>query len=172
MAKKFGADGVQVSVGGADECVLCIDDIQRDYLHAITEYGVEVPSLCIGGFHPIPYKSDERADKLLSDSIDACEAIRAGNILLPFFGKGDLRKDAKGVDVVVEKLKNIAPKAEKAGVILGLENCLTAEENLDIIKRVGSPAVKMYYDTENSRSFGYDIYKEIRMLKGKYAVFI
>ena len=35
---------------------------------------------------------------------------------------------------------------------------------MDILNRVGSPAVKVYYDVANSHKQGYDIYKEIRML--------
>ncbi|HLP78504.1 MAG TPA: TIM barrel protein, partial [Candidatus Paceibacterota bacterium] len=51
------------------------------------------------------------------------------------------------------------------------ENYLSAAENLDIIARVGSPAVQVYYDVGNSTDKGYDIYKEIRMLKGRVCEF-
>jgi sugar phosphate isomerase/epimerase len=61
-------------------------------------------------------------------------------------------------------LKKVAPKAEKAGVVLGLESWLSAEDTMRIIDRVGSPAVKMYYDVANSTERGYDICKEIRWL--------
>ena len=62
----------------------------------------------------------------------------------------------------------MAPKAEKAGVILGFESWLSAEEHLDIIQRVGSSAVQVYYDVANSTQMGYDIYKEIRWLGRKH----
>ena len=38
---------------------------------------------------------------------------------------------------------------------------------MDIIDRVGSPAVKVYYDVANSNKMGYDIYSEIRWLGKK-----
>jgi sugar phosphate isomerase/epimerase len=88
-------------------------------------------------------------------------------VLLAFFGEGDLRNDKKGTDIVVERLKRVAPKAEKAGVFLAIESWLSAEQHIDIIDRVGSPAVKVYYDVGNSHKAGYDIYKEIRQL-GKH----
>jgi len=44
---------------------------------------------------------------------------------------------------------------------------MSAEQNLKIIERVGSAAVKIYYDVGNSHKRGYDIYKEIRVL-GKH----
>jgi sugar phosphate isomerase/epimerase len=75
------------------------------------------------------------------------------------------------VDEVVRRLKAVAPKAEKAGVQLGIESWLSAEEHLDILRRVGSPAVKVYYDVCNSNDRGYDIYSEIRALGGRICEF-
>ncbi len=85
-------------------------------------------------------------------------------VLVPFFGKADLRNDPQAVEAVIELLKRLAPNAEKAGVILGLESWLSADEHLKIIERVGSPAVQVYYDVGNSQEAGYDIFKEIRLL--------
>jgi L-ribulose-5-phosphate 3-epimerase len=68
---------------------------------------------------------------------------------------------------VVRRLKAVAPKAEKAGVALGIESWLSADEHLEIIQRVGSKAVRVYYDVCNSNDRGYDIYREIRQL-GKH----
>jgi sugar phosphate isomerase/epimerase len=87
------------------------------------------------------------------------------------FGKGELLGDQAGIDHTVEVLKKLAPKAERAGVIFGLVNYLSAAENLEIIRRVGSSAVQVYYDVGNSTDKGYDIYQEIRMLKGKLCEF-
>jgi sugar phosphate isomerase/epimerase len=88
-------------------------------------------------------------------------------VLVAFFAKGDLRGDKEGTEVVIERLKRVAPKAEKAGVILGVESWLSAEQHMDILDRVGSPAVQVYYDVGNSHKAGYDIFKEIRFL-GKH----
>ena len=85
-------------------------------------------------------------------------------MLLAFFGNGDLRDDSAGVNEVVKRLKAVAPKAEKAGVVLGVESWLNAEQHLGILNRVGSKAVQVYYDVCNSNDRGYDIYREIRQL--------
>jgi hypothetical protein len=45
-------------------------------------------------------------------------------VLVPFFGKADPRNNPPGVEAVIEILKRLAPKAEKAGVFLGLESWL------------------------------------------------
>jgi sugar phosphate isomerase/epimerase len=71
------------------------------------------------------------------------------------------------MDATIGRLKNVAPKAEKAGVALAVESWLNAEQHLEIIDRVGSPAIKVYYDVGNSNFKGYNIYEEIRLL-GKH----
>lgn len=85
-------------------------------------------------------------------------------VLLAFFGNGDLLGDKAGTDEVVKRLKAIAPKAEKAGVLLAIESWLNADQHINILDRVGSDAVKVYYDCCNSHDKGYDIYAEIRKL--------
>jgi sugar phosphate isomerase/epimerase len=95
------------------------------------------------------------------------QALGVKVVLLAFFGKGDLVDDAAGVDEVVKRLKKVAPKAEKAGMVLGLESWLSAEATMRILERVGSPALQMYYDVANSTQRGYDIFKEIRWLGKK-----
>ena len=78
----------------------------------------------------------------------------------------DLGKTAE-VDRFVSVMKGIVPKAEKQGVLIGMENWLGAEDNMRLIDRVGSPALKVYYDVGNSTDKGRDILKEIRMLGSK-----
>jgi sugar phosphate isomerase/epimerase len=86
------------------------------------------------------------------------------------FGAGDLdMKKTAEIDHVVKVLKELAPKAEKLGIAIALENYLSAEDNMTIIDRVGSPAVKVYYDVGNSTDKGRDVLKEIRKL-GKLIV--
>jgi sugar phosphate isomerase/epimerase len=86
------------------------------------------------------------------------------------FGAGDLdMKKTAEIDHVVKVLKELAPKAEKLGIAIALENYLSAEDNMAIIDRVGSSAVKVYYDVGNSTDKGRDVLKEIRKL-GKLIV--
>jgi sugar phosphate isomerase/epimerase len=85
-------------------------------------------------------------------------------ILVAFFARGDLKNDKPGTEEVIRRLKEIAPKAEKAGVYLGIESWLSAPEHLYILDNVASPNVRVYYDVGNSFKMGYDIYREIREL--------
>jgi len=168
VAKEIGLDGVQVSLGTvANDMHLRQAVVQQSYKDAARAAGLEVASLAIGELNGVPYKSDPRTVAWVSDSIEVCRALGVKTVLLAFFNSGDLKGDQAGTDEVVRRLKEVAPKAKQAGVVLGIESWLSADEHLDILERVGSPAVQVYYDVCNSNDRGYDIYREIRKLGRK-----
>jgi L-ribulose-5-phosphate 3-epimerase len=165
VAKQIGLDGVQVSLGtAANNMKLRQPEVQRQYQDAAKAAGVEFGGLAIGELNSIPYKQDPRTEAWVSDSINVMVALGIKVTLLAFFGSGDLAGDEPGKAEVIRRLKKVAPKAEKAGVVLGLESWLSAEDTMRILDQVGSPAVKMYYDVCNSTERGYDVPKEIRRL--------
>ena len=126
---------------------------------------MEIASLALGELNGVPLKSDPRAAHWLDESIDVCKAMGLTVVMAAFFGRGDIDMQRTGeIDHVVKGLRQVAPKAEKQGVAIGLENYLTAEDNLRLLDRVGSPAVKVYYDVGNSTDKGRNIIKEIRLL--------
>ena len=165
LAKELGLDGVQVSLGtNANDMALRQSGIQQQFVEASRRTGVAIASLAIGELNNVPYKSEARTVEWVSDSIDTATALGTNVVLLAFFAAGDLRDDPKGIDTVVGRLRDVAPKAEAAGVILGLETWLSGPQHVAIMDRVASPAVQVYYDLGNSHLRGYDIYQEIRDL--------
>jgi len=172
VAKQIGLDGVQVNMGGVeDKMHLRQPDVQKAYQDAARANGMEIASLALGELNRIPLKNDPTAAIWLLDSMDVARALGVKVILVAAFGNGELKGDKEGVNKTVGVLKELAPRAEKAGVYLALENYLSAPENLDIIQRVGSPAVRVYYDVGNSTDKGYDVYAEIRQLKDQICEF-
>jgi len=165
VASQLGLDGVQISMGTLkDDMHTRKPEVQAAYLQAAQKYNVQIASLALGELNVIPYKSDPRTEKWVSDSIDVCRALNINVVLLAFFSNGDLLNDPKGKAEVVNRLKKVAPKAEDAGVILGIESWLSAEELMDMIDKIGSPNIQVYYDVGNTNKSGYDIYREIRFL--------
>ena len=136
---------------------------QAAYREAIARTGLAVWSLAICEMNDVPLKSDDRAAEWLEKSLDVCEAMKLPLVMAPAFGRGDLdmAKTAE-IDRFVKALRGAATKAEKLGVIIGLENYLNAGDNRKIIDRVGSANVKVYYDVGNSTDKGRDVCKEIR----------
>lgn len=165
VAKRIGLDGVQVDFGRSENDLPLFDqELQKRFMEAQQEHEMEIASLAMGVLNNVPYKNDPRAERWVPKAIDVAEAMGVDVILLAFFGQGDLQNDPKGVDAVVQRLRQVAPRAEKAGVTLGIESWLSAGQHIDIIDRVDSPAIKVYYDVGNSNKAGYDIYSEIRQL--------
>lgn len=168
LARRIGLDGVQVSLGTeANDMHLRRPEVQQRYREAARQSGASVLSLAIGELNNIPYKRDPRTIPWVRDSIGVCRAMGCRVILLAFFHHNDLRDDPAGTDETVRRLKEVAPLAEKSGVILGIESWLSAEDHARIIDRVGSSAVQVYYDVANSTERGYDIFREIRWLGKK-----
>jgi sugar phosphate isomerase/epimerase len=181
-----GLEGVLVSVGTApDRMPLRDAAVRRRYLELGKRYGLAFPSVAAGSIlNQIPLRSEPQAAVYVIDAVEAAAALGAKCILVAFFSNGDLRLrdamgefrnvsegpskeyalDEQGVTRVVEALRQIVPRARDAGVILGLENTLTAGQNLEILDRVGSPMVQVYYDVGNSTAYGYDVPGEIRRL--------
>lgn len=165
VAKQIGLDGVQVSLNTkSDQEHLRKPAMQQAIREAARRAGVAIGGLAIGLLNEIPYKSDPRTEQWVQDSVEVAHALGVKNVLLAFFSNNDLRNDPKGQQIVIDRLKAVAPKAEKAGVVLGIESWLSAPEQLAILDAVGSPAVQVYYDVCNSTDGGYDIFKEIRDL--------
>lgn len=165
VAKQIGLDGVQVSLNMAsDHEHLRKPATQRAYIDAARQADVQIGGLAIGLLNTIPYKSDSHTEVWVQDSVDVAKALGVKNVLLAFFSNNDLRNDPQGTKVVIDRLKAVAPKAEKAGVTLGIESWLSAPELMVIQDAVNSPAVKIYYDVCNALDMGYDMFKEMRML--------
>jgi sugar phosphate isomerase/epimerase len=158
--------------------------VRDQYLRLGKQYGISFCSVAAGLMNQIPLKSEPETAVYVIDALEAASALGAKNILMAFFGKGDLRVeiapeqyknigsgpfkeyelDHIGVDRVVAALKQIAPRAEDLGLALGFENTLTAKQNLEIIGRVGSKLFQVYYDVGNSTAYGYDVPTELRLL--------
>jgi sugar phosphate isomerase/epimerase len=126
-------------------------------------HGVALTSVCLNILHRNFLKSDPVGVQRVADSIDMAKRVGVQVILLPFFGKGALETPAE-MDYVADLLKELGPQAEKQRVILGLENTISAKDNVRIMERSQSPAVKTYYDVGNSIKQGFDIIEEIRWL--------
>jgi len=165
VGKRIGLDGVQISLGTLkDDMHLRNKKIQMAYKDACKDLDIAIGGIAIGEMNNVPYKSDPRARQWVIDSIDVAVAMDVKVVLLAFFSNGDLKNDAKGTQETIKRLKEVAPKAEDQGVILGIESWLSAEEHMEIINAVDSPNVKVYYDVANSNTMGYTIYDEIRSL--------
>jgi len=166
LGREIGLDGVEVSINFPGPGQHLRDPaVQRLFKSAMAEHHVAAPSVALGILNNVPLKSEPKAAIWLADAIDVARVLGAKAILIAFFGAGELRMDNEtDVSRTVDVLKELAPRAEKANVVLGLENTLSAEDNLRLLERVGSNWAQVYYDCKNSADLGRDVPAEIRLL--------
>lgn len=165
-AARLGFDGVQVSCGRritGDKMPLDNPDLVAEYLELAAGNHIALDGTCVDRLHDNGLKSDKLASKWVSDAIRLTKALHTRVALLPFFGKWALETRAE-MDYTADALRELGPEAEKAGVVLGLENTISAEDNVRVMERSRSKAVLVYYDVGNSTKAGFDVVKEIRWL--------
>ena len=165
IAKQIGLNGIQVNMGSEkDNLHLREKNVQQQYLELSEQTGIKISSIAIGELNNVPYKSDPRTEQWVWDSVDVAKNLNVPVVLLAFFSKNDLRNDDAGKKEVINRLKKVTPHAEKNGIILGIESYLSADEHLDIIDKVGSASIKVYYDFRNTADAGYDTAAEFKKL--------
>lgn len=165
LAEQLGLDGVQVSFD--DEGArydLRKPEVRAEYAAACAAHHVAISSLAMGVLNRIPYATSDDAERWVGECIDVMAAMGQTVVLLAFFGAGDINGKRDLQDRVIDRLKRIAPKAEKASVVLGIESWMNAEDHLRVLDAVNSPAVKVYYDVANMQKMGYDLYAQIAQL--------
>jgi sugar phosphate isomerase/epimerase len=178
QAKQAGLQGVEVGVGGAaDQLDIASESTRARYKEQMQKTGLSICSFMMGLLNSNPLASDPRGPAWLEQSIDAAKDLGARVILVAFFGKGDLLgadgkvKEAE-LDVVVKRVKDAAPRAKDAGVILGIENYLNGEQNEKILDRINHESVQLYFDVYNTgTSKHHDVPADIRRLRGRIAQF-
>ena len=166
VAKKLGFDGVQVSIGRA----VADGKMPMDNAELIARYrensqklAMPIDGTCLDRLHVDCLKSKNRdAPTRVADGIRITKELGVRIMLLPFFGK--CTTEPADFDSTADLLRELAPEAVKARVILGLENTLSAEENVRIMDKVKSSAVKVYYDVGNSTHWKHDVLAEIPWL--------
>lgn len=166
LAAQLGFDGVQISFGrNLVDNKLPVDnpEVIKRYLALAQRYHIPIDGTCVDRLHVNGLKSDPLAPKWVSESIRLTKALNTKVLLVPFFGKWAMKTPAE-MDYVGDALRELAVEAEKAGVILGLEDTISARDNVRIMDRSRSQNVKVYYDVGNSTQYGFNVVEEIRWL--------
>lgn len=165
VAREIGLDGVEVSFGEpGGQHDLRDAQVLATYHQTARDNQQRIASLAMGQLNQVPYASDPRTEAWVRDAVDVMPRVGVQVCLLAFFGNGDIQGDREKQDQVIRRLKRVAPRAEQAGVVLGIESWMNADEHLRMIHAVGSPSVRVYYDVANMTERGYDVPGEIRRL--------
>ena len=169
LAKDCGLDGVEVDMGGLGDRPtfdnqLAKPEVRQQFLDASRDLGVEISSLAMSGFYAQSFPTREGIEKVVQDCIDTMKSMNVKTAFLPLGVRGDLIKTPDLRPVVVERLKKIAPRAEKANVIIGIETALAADGDKKLLDDIGSPAIRIYFNFSNAIQNNRDLYSELKTL--------
>lgn len=169
LAKEIGADGVEVDMGGLGnrptfDNKLLVDSVRNQFLNKAKELRLEIPSLAMTGYYA---QSFCQRSEYLTSIADCIKTMKLMNVRVAFLPLGiqcDLVKNPGVRDSVVARLKVAGKMAEAAGVVIGIETALDATGELALLKEVGSPAIKSYFNFSNALKNGRDVSAELKIL--------
>jgi L-ribulose-5-phosphate 3-epimerase len=169
LAREIGLDGIQVSVQYPSDGKPTLRDpaTQAAFKRAALDNGIQICSLAIGnpGKSRLPMHSNPAFGILLVEAVEIARNLGTNNILLPILGDShiDMTSQAQ-VDTFVAMMKEVARYAEKSGVVVALEDWISAEDNIRLLDAIGSDHVAVYYDAHNIVPRVKDIYAEPKIL--------
>ena len=169
LAREIGLDGIQVSVQYPTDGKPTLRDpaTQAAFKRAALDNGIQICSLAIGnpGKSRLPMHTNPAFGILLVEAVEIAHNLGTNNILLPILGDShiDMTSQAQ-VDSFVAMMKEVARYAEKHGVVVALEDWVSAEDNIKLVDAIGSDYVGVYYDCHNIVPRVKDIYVEPKML--------
>jgi L-ribulose-5-phosphate 3-epimerase len=172
LTKDIGADGVEVDMGGLGDRVtfdnqLAKDSIRQAFLAKAKELNVEICSLGMTGFFSQSFAKRAGAVNTIADCINTMQQMGVKVGFLPLGITSDLTKNPEYRPDIVARLKEVGKIAEKAGVVIGIGTSLDAKSELALLKDIGSPAIKSYFNFQNALDNGRDLEKELQTLGKK-----
>jgi len=172
LTKDIGADGLEIDMGGLGnrdtfDNKLADPLIRQQYLDKAKELGLEICALAMTGFYAQSLATRPTYKQMIGDCITMMTQMNVKVAFLPLGISGDLKKNPELRPALVERLRVAGDMAQKAGVIIGIETALNAAEELKLLKEIGSPSVKIYFNFSNPLKEGRDLITELKILGRK-----
>lgn len=169
LTGELKADGVEVDMGGLGtrstfDNQLLTDSVRNKFLQTAKDNKVEIFSLAMTGYYAQSFCGREEYKRSIEDCIKTMKLMNVKTAFLPLGIQCDLRKNPALKDSVVARLKVAGKMAEDASVVIGIETALSATEEVQLLKEINSPAIKIYFNFSNPLKEGRDLIKELKIL--------
>lgn len=169
LTHAIGADGVEVDMGGLGkretfDNKLADSLTRQQFLDTARKYNLEICALSMSGFYAQSFATREGVDRMIRDCINTARQMNVKVAFLPLGVQGDLVKNPELRPAIVERLRMAGAKAQAAGVVIGIETSLDATGEVQLLKEIGSPAVKISFNFSNPIAGGRDVCKELEIL--------
>lgn len=169
LAAQLKADGVEVDMGGLGtrptfDNQLLIDSVRNQFIQTAKENNVEIFCLTMTGYYAQSFCGRSEYVRSIEDCIKTMQLMNVKHAFLPLGVQCDMKKNPAVRDSVIARLKVAGKLAEQAGVVIGIETSLSAKEEVELLKQIGSPAIKIYFNFSNPLKEGRDLISEIKIL--------
>jgi len=169
LAKDIGADGVEVDMGPLGQRATFANGLtnaatRQQFLDQAHELNLGIASIAMSGFYAQSFVERTNVLQLVQDCIDTMLAMNVKVAFLPLGVKSDLLKHPNLRPQVVGRLKAVGKQAELAGVVIGVETELDADQQIKLLDEIGSPAIKIYYNLANAIQHQRDCVAELQKL--------
>jgi sugar phosphate isomerase/epimerase len=169
LAREIGADGVEVDMGSLGnrptfDNKLTDKKFRNQYDSLLHAYNIGVSSIAMSGFYAQSFAQREGVEPMVNDCINTMKLTGVKVAFLPLGVEGDLVKHPEKRPAIVARLKEAGHMAKKAGVVIGIETALDASGEVQLLKEIGSPAVKIYFNFANALEAGRDLCNELKIL--------
>lgn len=170
LAWEIGTDGVEVDMGPLGNRVVFDNQLRRPeqagkFVAAAKEFRMQVPSMAMSGFFAQSFLLRANYKELLVDCFETMRLFGSKVAFLPLGGSGTgwQQKGAER-DSMVMRLRTAGYIAQSYGITIGIRTGLSAKKNVELLKQVNSPAVKIYYNLQDAADANRDICKELKQL--------
>lgn len=166
---EIGADGLELDMGGLGDRVVFDNKLRNPidrkvFKEEAAKYNLEICSIAMSGFYAQSLAERDIAP-MIDDAINTMVMMGVKVAFLPFGVKGDMVQNPELRPILIEKFKTIvAPRAEAAGVIIGIETALDAAGEVEFLAEIGSANIQSYFNFANALQNGRDLHVELKTL--------
>ncbi|WP_370521986.1 sugar phosphate isomerase/epimerase family protein [Dysgonomonas sp. HDW5A] len=169
LAQEVGADGLELDMGSLGKRVsfdnkFTEKQFQELFISECNRVGIQFSSIAMSGFYGQSFANRDNYEQLIDECIATMLALGVKVAFLPLGNQSDLAKNPELYPIILERMKVVAKKAEKAGVVIGIETSLDAKREAKLIDEIGSPAVRSYVNFSSILKRNGDIIKELKTL--------
>lgn len=179
-AKELGFDFVEISIDETDERLARLDwtlEEKKEFLNAVLETGVRVPSMCFSGHRRFPLGSEnkvtrEKSLELMRKAIEFATDLGIRNIQMAGYDVYYEPSNANTKKLYIEGMKQSLKLAEQANVMLSIEimdhpfmNSIT--KYMDLASELKSPFLTVYPDVGNLSAWNNNVRSQMIMGKGQ-----
>ncbi|GGF23321.1 endonuclease [Echinicola rosea] len=169
LANEINADGIELDMGGLGDrdtfdSKLGDPAVREEFLAEAKKQGVGISSIAMSGFYAQSFAERPTVPQMVQDTVDTMKGMGVKVAYLPLGVPSDLVKHPELRPAIVERLRMAGTKAQEIGGVIAVETALDAAGEVELLKEVDSPGVKICFNFANAIKNGKDIPSELETL--------